>query len=187
MTKLANFHREKIRDLILAHRFDGDRDRLKKEATALGIKVYERAFPRKQRDLMETLPKGWLHEEDHASVKAGSCFTRLPFGKAMRMPMTKAHGCILSLEATDTLAQQISAHESAEKGLRDTRSAAARQIAATLGSFSTVKALREGWPEIAAFIDVATHSVPVPNLPAPIIRDLNVAMKLPPTATKKAA
>lgn len=58
--KLTKQLKEKIAEAILDHRFKADQQKLKAERGALAVAIYNEKYSKADRDLMATLPEGWL-------------------------------------------------------------------------------------------------------------------------------
>jgi hypothetical protein len=131
----------------------------------------------KHQKAMQSLPSGYLPENNYISLYINGQYTQLYLYEQRRVAESRES---LSLTSSDPLAIEIRDHRSrTEKVEQDFRKAEG-QARAVLASVTTLQKLLDVWPEVEAFTkDFGAEGKPVTALALPI-KTLNAALGLPP-------
>ena len=184
--------RDGIARRMIAHRFADDVAASAAGFAALAGDVYNAVYSRKQRELIASLPKGWLPLEIHIAVTLGGDVRYLAFNghgygcapslvpapDAVTRPVADKHrrGVAATYPATHRFAIAHDRLVATAQEIRQQASAANQQIHAMLRSASTTAKLVEMWPEAAAFLPL--RATPTVALPAVPVADLNATLRL---------
>ena len=193
--KLTSLHRENACAAMISQRFKAEVENEWPRWADLANRAYDRVFDAPMQRKMKALPEGWLPEDDDIMVRLGATMMRLEFSGALtnchriyvkgltwpekilrRFPASKQATCLLAVEATDELAIAYDTLLAAHRDLNERLTQATAKVSATLGSFTTSRALAEAWPEAMQFLPNAPH----PRQAVAIQRaDLNALLQLP--------
>lgn len=189
--KLTKQLKEKIAEAILDHRFKADQQKLKAEHYDLAVAIYNEKYGKADRDLMATLPEGWLpvSESFYAGLAGGYDQFTLPQKCRFRSVdgLGRYGRPLIALDAEHKVSKRHAELESQEKELQAAIKSASLDVWAILDSATTVDKLRDRWPEALKIIDPIIDALPKPstNLPAIPMPDLNARLKLPPKGVRK--
>ncbi len=193
--RLTNAMRETIRNRVIAHRFTADAHALFCDYGRLAARAYDFFYPAPMRTRMDSLPKGWLPEDDDIRFQCGNTYARFSFdGTPYRSDylgnytkdiepiskrfLTKDKGaCLFVLEADHSISVELEQLNQRRTGLIEAEHQAIVAIRTTLEKFHTSEKLIEGWPEVEPFMDGI-----VPVKAAPLVvqtADLNALLDLP--------
>jgi hypothetical protein len=198
-TRLTNDIRESLTRDIMRHRFTADVDDLLATQAAFAMRVYDDLFNADMRTAMSALPDGWLNDSDDIGVQFGyvggsNVYTRLWFSgyltgslgqlqtkrdtkKTMRVPASKAHGCVKVYDPSHPLSKDFDRIRIRTKSLRENVDTAKRSVETALNAVTTIKRLVETWPEVAEF--AKKYDTEKPQLPALPTEHLNQLLRLP--------
>lgn len=196
--RLTRANRERIQTAMLRHRFEDGFRALAEEEADLARDVYKDVYRKKDRDIMTSLPNGWMRECSVISAVFGGQYASLrvngkeynePLGLGIevefptfRMPdKHRASSAVKAYSAGHRLAVRYAKHKSKKEGLREEAFRARKQILVVLQSASTSKKLLEIWPECAPFL--APFTPKKAQLPAVPVVELNKALGLPVAST----
>jgi hypothetical protein len=201
--RLTKYVREKIVADALRYAFTEEIAALRARRATLAVAVRADVLGPEGLRLVDSLPAGWLKEDDEVGARFGATTTRLDFSGAepwsskieraelrklfplpqdvrLRMPIEMCGGYPGVYLAGDDRARE---HDALAEGLDDLwgRVLAARASAmAALNSTTSFVKLREAWPEIAHFADrYESAQLTVPNLPDVPRGALNAMLRLP--------
>lgn len=188
--KLTTGLREQITRKVLHHRFQEEYEKLIAKGAKVADKVYNDVFSKKERDLMATLPEGWLPTDDDISIQTNEGYRRLNFNGSFylegfqrsntvemrRFPKSRMSGAAKVYDAGDKLGEEINKLEEAKKDLEARIANTKRQVQAALNSVTTLGKLKTEWPEIAPFCPELEAGS---NLPAIPTNKLNELLNLP--------
>lgn len=177
MTTLNNSKREIILSRLLKHRFEKEDAAMEAKRAALAVRIYDDAFPKKQRDLMATLPDGWLPTVDTISFVAAGDWKRLRLPNERRIPLSRKNAAAKAYDADHPIAEAVADLEAKDAELRARRDECRFNVRAMLASANTVAALVKTWPEVAPFVTIAEGMRAA--LPAVNLSDLNASLALP--------
>jgi len=198
-TRLTNDIRESLTRDIMRHRFTADVDILLEVQAAFAKRVYDDLFNADMQTAMSALPDGWLPNANYIGVQFGysdgsNRFTQLHFNghlygplgqlqtkrdteKTMRVPASKAHGCVKVYDPSHPLSKDFDRIRIRTKSLRETVDTAKRSVETALNAVTTIKRLVETWPEFAEF--AKKYDTEKPQLPALPTEHLNQLLRLP--------
>lgn len=177
MTALNQTTRLGIVNRLIEHRFSKEAAALDAKREALAAKIYDDAFPKKQRDLMASLPDGWLPMTTTVKFATAGVVEMLRLPEARRIPHEREYHVLKAYEATSAIAEAFADIKSKVAEHRKQREECRSEAIATLSSFRTTTALIKAWPEIAPFCKVESGTAP--NLPSISTADLNARFNLP--------
>lgn len=146
---------------------------------------YNIAFTEKDRKKAAELKEGWLREDRCLNFNAGGYSLTFEVNDPVRVPYRTPYGrgyscnTLASIQDQDLMKRMQQWAQEVEK-LRQEKRDAYRATLLLVGKFSTVKALKEAWPEGYEFYkkyDVAQTNRP--QLPALRIEEVNAMLGLP--------
>lgn len=196
--RLRQLDRDNIVKRLMIHKFRARAEELVKVHHQLAEAVYEDLFSKAHRDLMVSLPGGWLTRSSYIRVQIRGDVEMLHFNGNQVLPSwdlnqltvrqytTSDHlmphfadnGIAHSYEATHPLAEAHLDWENAVAAVTEEHKVARAQVYAALNTHSTVNKLLKEWPEVAPFVNqkanAPTH--PVPAIP---VVQLNSLLDLP--------
>ncbi len=190
--RLTNSIRDSIIAGVIKHRFEKEeaalsalKDELDRVSRLNGRKIYDACYSKQQRGILEHAPDSFFkHRRDGIRLKVdeGGLF-ETTFGKPMPVPYAhESSYTVLAVVPTSVrdLAGEIDgareAVDDAKSELRTAKRSAENDLRAALKNFSTVKRVRDEWPELAAFLPKAEPA----SVPAVRIDELNKTLGLPP-------
>lgn len=177
MTTLTNEMRNRIVSKLIQHRFSKEQERVKKLGHAVALAVYNDTYSKKERDLMASLPEGWLPECGSMRGVFGGEHGRALLSANARMPYRDDERYVKkSYDGDHKITQQYVEWKHAEKSLEAAIDGARTTAFGLLQTAKTVEKLLSIWPEVKPFIPEQTPR------PAPVaipVGDLNALLKLP--------
>lgn len=177
MTRLTTANRKTIRDRVLAHRFKDAEDVLAVTEDALAFRVVAETFSMYEYDMIRTIPDGWLPKTKRVTCKLAEAWVSLEFIDWRPMPDFKISQCLVVLDANHPITEDFREFQGIKKAITAERKTLEKSVDAALNAVSTIKALREAWPEVEPFLH-GLEKMKV-NLPAIQTSDLNSALGLP--------
>jgi hypothetical protein len=174
--RLTNDHRRTLVNLIVASGMAASLTEVNKREHQLAEKVRNRAYTAKDREVMETLPKGWLEERETIQLQVGESYTELHFSDATRMKADTGR-CVIVLPARDELAAEIVQWQRDKTKHNEARDKLKDNTRAVINSVGSVRKLLEVWPEARVFTEQV--KLTKPQLPALPIAALNKQLGLP--------
>lgn len=190
MAALTKSTRDSIRNKILKHRFDTEEAALHKALRSAGDRVYEALYSKAHRDLMNSAPDGFYarRESDYVKPPTGDYSTQVKWTDYKPLPYCDVHGArTLKLPSTETNKAIWNAYTDASQALKSfgsMKSEARVELDGVLAGFTTLKQLRDNWPEIADFIP--PDPVKTGNNLVKVKDVINTKYKLPPKGKKDA-
>lgn len=185
MTNLTNEARNKILARLIEHRFGAEEEALRKARRAFAARVYDDIFTKKQRDLMASLPSGWMPTKQTINVYFAGEITQLSLPDQRPVPHDKVHGTLAVYDARHPLAEAKVDLDRKAYDLTERRDAARANANAFLRNSKTLKQLVDAWPEIEPFAnDVIEKPVKLPTID---LSKLNADLGLPLKKRKIAA
>lgn len=176
-TRLTNDMKETIIKRVIDHGFEARAKELWETETKLAAKAYDRLHPKKIREAMAALPRGYLNTSGTILVSINGCNYRLDLPEKRPEPGDYHRGRLL-LPGDDKLAVEISAFMNERGAMKKDCNEARANARAVLNSVRTIAQLVKVWPEVEAFAaDLETK--PTAAL-AVRMDDLNAALRLPP-------
>ncbi len=174
MTRLTKDIRTIICNRALSHAFDKRTDELRKIELGIGDRIYDCCVDDQTQKQLTKVPREFLNCALQGYVRIAAQDHRVTFGTTRPVRCNAFLGVI---EATHPLSEEWVSLRSGLKTLEDEKRATKNRIMAVLDSVTTVKRLREVWPECEPFLKGIDA---VPNtLPAVQVGDLNKMLGLP--------
>lgn len=195
--RITKVMREQIVKDAVAFRFKKEKADLQKQEAKLADLAYKERYSPAQIKAMKFLGKDFLEQRSNINLnirgmKIDLCFdgylghalhgsaydVSSPFkDREQRLSRTSEH--YHPFVPSDSLGDEIEKHVNAIEDLEKTIVAASTQLMAVLESVQSFKKLRAIWPEGEKFYDLYdVDSEKTPNLPAPVIAELNKAFGL---------
>ena len=181
--RLTNDLRETIASQAVAHAFDPRRAALAKQEEALAEEAYNHVFPESERKLIAKIPSNWVRFDQCLRFNVAGLTVNLnAAGEGFPVPYQinghRGYSChrLGTIEAGD-LADRIQAHAKAVEDMRSERRVALKQIGAMLAKITTLKRLREIWPEGAQFY-AKWEAAPAQTLPTIRVDEINAMLGL---------
>lgn len=189
--KLTKTMREEIQTKILKHAFQEREEELNKRLSTIALRVYEDIYPKKQREAMDALPKGWLPSRNQVTAKMGKdqeYYKTFRLEKNVCVPYTDIHSCSKVYDDEHPLAvlyqKYVADKDAFSKEWQDMK----RRTWATLESVTMTGKLKALWPEIEKFVtEVENRYGGSYHVPSTTIVELNSRLNLPPEGEKKHA
>ena len=191
--KLTVAIRKSISDRVLRDKYEKRYTDLAARFKTLAEDVYNDVYSKKDRDLMASLPKGWLvtgkyiyvRFEAHCSYETlhfnGGCGYRSMRYQSERLekliPAKDRDRCMKVYEPTCKFTVQYVACRAALKQLDEDFDTSNQMLTTTLARFKTLDALKKQWPEIVPFTDHIEESR-INTLPAVRMSEINKQLGL---------
>lgn len=188
--KLNNSIRNHIVDLLLDHKYTPLSEKMDKEENTLAEKVYCAVFPKKERDVIDSLKEGWLRESKDMYVRLypNGYGLRMHFGNEEKRRFPHDTGNTINLpdiierKGVEALNDKILEHMEEKEALGEECKQTRLEALSLLSSVTTVNRAIEVWPEAEQFIREAVGVVQKSNasVPALLAETLNFRLGLPP-------
>lgn len=178
--RLTNMDRDSIVADAIEASFQARVTALDAAEDALARRCYEAVFPEKVRKQAAALPKGWLRLDKCLRFNVLGLSAELHVsGDGLPVPFGSRGYCQrLGSIADETLAASVRSHLDEVEAMKADRSKAKGAVNALVHSVTTVKALREIWPEGEPFYGKIGPKDGA-RLPAPRVVELNAMLGLP--------
>lgn len=179
--RLTNDLREVLVARIIAHGFDARAVALLDEEHALARRLYDHRYPAKHQKVMESLPKGFMPEDEHMRVYVGGEHHQFELGACLRQAATPPDRFALAADdKIGALCLDVARRKDALESERRKATSEARHV---LRNVSSLAKLLEVWPAVASFTKGIGGDKPVTTLARPIAT-LNSTLGLPPVTVK---
>ncbi len=185
MTRLTKYEREAIAAKAVAHAFDPKKVAIETTEDALGREAYAVVIPASESAAAAKMPTNWFRLDKCLRFNVGGQSISLSLsGEGLPVPYQAKgeeygsyHCGRLGTILPGDLCDRIQAHAQAKEDYRNQRGAAYRSVFALVASVTTIKRLREIWPEGEAFFKGYDESAPS-NLPAVRTDEVNAMLGL---------
>ncbi|MFA9261741.1 MAG: Nmad5 family putative nucleotide modification protein [Undibacterium sp.] len=199
--KLTKAIRATISNLLTARKFTDRQSAINDARAALALDFYNDSFSEKDRELMNSLPEGWLPLYAFIKGKIGAGYEALQFSGELdfsryynsnkgvdvgrspvryRFPAASGSEFEKVYEATHPFAERFARIEEDQTALKYELASTRGVIAAALSKASGTDKLIAGWPEIESIVALLPQpQIPSSNLPAISMKDLNELLDLP--------
>ena len=176
--RLTNADRDGVVERALYHTFGPRKDALKAEECRIGLAAYEIAVPKAERQAAAKLSERWLRTDKCLRFRFDFRQVTLNVDPPVLVPSRNRYCEDLGLVQDVELIAAFEAMEAARKTLVEERDRAETGLNVLVRRVSTLRQLRETWPEGEAFY---AHLKPrdEAQVPAVIIDDLNRMLGLP--------
>lgn len=178
MTRLTKSMREMILNNAIADKFKKQQDEFEQREMDIADAIYLEVTTKEEREAVKILiKKGWLSSSHSMFVSARGYSTNL----VTREPVLYNMSRLQTVKNSDALIEYLTAKNKFNETLQDTK----HKLRRMLESISSVKQLREAWPEGAEYYDpVAKQYTRTPNLPTVRVEEINKLLGLPKETTK---
>lgn len=185
MSRLTNGVREAITASAVAHAFEPKLEALKTEADALAREAYALLFTEDEIAKVRAVPDHWFRLDECLRFNAGGYQVRLSLiGGGLPVPYRTRdsdyggyHCGVLGSVPHGDLCDRLRAHADAEEAYKAERRKAYHSVTAMLSAVTTVKRLREAWPEGEQFY-APYEGETATTLPAVRVDEVNAALGL---------
>lgn len=180
--KLTKYIREDIAKSALSV-FKEREEALRQREHDLGMEGYYAAFTPEDRAKALDLKEGWLREDGCLRFNAGGYNLTFTVNTPVRVPYSTPYGCgyscnvLASIHDEDLVRRMQEFAQEKEKFLEE-KKAAYRATLLLVEKFSTVKALKEAWPEGYEFYKSYDGSPVRAKLPAIRVDEINAMLGL---------
>jgi hypothetical protein len=178
--RLNSGYRREIVRAAIAGAFDKEAKKLIAREHRLAQRCYDALIPAKLRRAMLEFPKGWFRErEDHYFNIAGASI-KLKSEHPLAQPykLEGEYNGRIGVIAAGPLADDVMALVADKETTAARRTEAENTLSSLVNQHSTTEGLIEAWPEGCAFVKDLERKVPVANLPAVRIEELNAMLGL---------
>lgn len=175
MSKITKTIREKISLDAITESYKAKSDDIKKREQKLAIECYNSVFPKKIRDIVNSLPEGWTRKCTCLKFNAGGWQVTLCAEKELSTPTTH---CSVLGSLTGDLATKVQNFSQEKKSLDENYRADIRKIYGFLEGFSTFKQLKKAWPEGEKFYKKYNADRISPSVPAVVTEEINKILGL---------
>lgn len=196
-----------ITQALLQHRFKDDVQSLREDARALAHDIAQSRLSDEEKRLIAVVPQSWLCAISGIYVEAPYLRLKLGFGMNLhveRMALGKVETILSPISVGGTWSSQPSIIIGGKPGddalieratrisdrltqLESAIKTARAKTSGTIGQFTTVKKLIEGWPEIEPFARPYLETKTRIQLPAVQLTEMNDLLDLPVDPDGKAA
>lgn len=172
--------RKRLRDVLLAKRFDLESKQLAEDRYKLADDVWNDLLTCEQQQLLDSLPKGWLPKDSSIAISFDGDVTHLPFKEYRLMPYDFAdnYKALRVYEADHVFTIRYKEIKKLSDNIQGSRKILRRSIMDILNSIRTVKRLKEIWPEVSDAVDEIVCENNDKYLPAISTKDLNEKLGL---------
>lgn len=179
--RLTNYDRDNVAGAAIAASFKDREATIASEGDRLGRLCYETVFTAAERKAAKAMPKGWLRLDACLHFNVGGMSIRFDLlDDGVPVPATNRGYCssrLGSISDPDVVGA-VTKHASDVETLKKDREKARSSLKGLLYSVTTLKALRDIWPEGELFFVGLTSKAGAPGLPAPQITELNAMLGL---------
>lgn len=174
MTRLTTDMRRTIRERALKHAFAKRESDLNDARLVIGDAIYDHLVDEATRKALAKVPSDFIYKSTSAHVRIAGQDCHVPF--PTRRPVKR--GSFLGvIDGSHDLAQDWNSVESDLKDVREQCRLAAVNIAGVLDSVTTLKRLRDVWPECEPFLHGLERTAS--SLPVVQVDALNKVLGLP--------
>lgn len=192
--KLTVAIRKSISDRVLKDKYEKRYTDIAARFKTLAEDVYNDVYSKKDRDLMASLPKGWLVTGTYIYVRfegqvnyealrfSGGCSYKIMRYQSVErlekpMPAKDRDRCVKVYEPISKFTVEYVACRAALKQLDEDFDTSNQMLTTTLARFKTLDALKKQWPEIVPFTDHIEESR-INTLPAVRMSEINKQLGL---------
>lgn len=177
--KLSKEVKEKIARRAATKFGEKTKIKLLKEEEKLAIQCYNHVYTKKERDIVATVPDGWIRKCKCLKFDVNGWTVTLTAREDVPTKHIDWHSCkpLGVIEAGD-LADKVQAHSIAKKKADEDLSAFYHKILSMLLSITSWKKLEDTWSEGKEFYKDLVPVVTDGNVPVVLVADINKALGL---------
>lgn len=182
--KLTKYTRQEIARAATAFAYDSKEKELRSAEDALAREAYATLFPEREIKAVLALPKNWIRFDECLQFNVGGQRLHLYTEKDKGLPVPYRIGDYAGYSSKTLgtighgdLCDRIQAHAGTVEKTKRARSDSYRKVLALTESVTTIKRLREIWPEGEQFYGKYANA-PAVNLPAVQVAELNAELGL---------
>lgn len=164
--RLTKSFRNSVIKALEDQAFKERQEALKVEFNAIRDAVYAEAIPQEVIEATKKVPKELLNIADSFRVRFGSDWEWFTFDKGSVLP--NQSGALAFYDATSSMAKRYFRYNKEMAKLHAERSAAKNKARALLNSVSTLKKLKEVWPEVSDTADSVLGEPKESSLPVSV-------------------
>lgn len=177
MTTLTKEMRSQITRAAILEAYKKKFDDMAKLESRLAIEAYNHIFPKKVRDQALAMPDKWVRLDSCLRINAGGWDLQLHCEKSLPVPYTGG-GCGRLGSISGDLAIKIQDFSTAKKQAKEDYRNAEIKLTGFLSSFTTVKRLKDAWPEGKKYYESFDVTRNPDQLPAVITTEINAMLGL---------
>lgn len=168
--RLTIAKKEQILKNVIAATFKKRTERLTKDRHALAGQIYNNLYG-KHAKAIAAVPDGFLYRCNEMFLKFGGSVTRLGLGAQHVLPYEPHYNTILHhFDHDHEFTKAFDKLDARGSKLKKDKALLKSKVQPVLSAATTVKKLKDLWPECEKFLPVSTE---VKNLPAIPIKELN--------------
>jgi hypothetical protein len=178
--RLNSGYRAEIVRAAIENAFSKEEKVLLQREHALAKRSYETLVTPKTRRWLDEAPKGWLPMRTHIELNVAGLSVTLHLARESAIPdsIDGKYQAKLGSIPEGVLANEIQELLAAQEAVKARKKTAHATLQALVEQHTTTDDLAKAWPEGKAFLVKLERKVPVPNLPAVRIEDLNKMLGL---------
>jgi len=192
--RISKYDIEQLSDILVERSEEKNRRKASHEQLKkVGDQLYNHIYPKKDRDLMDSLPHNWMPEFDLLKVCIGGKITVIPMTKNRRFPyQNDRYNSVVraSFQAREAITEKVSRAQCQYKDACDAVKDLRHRVKAVIEYSRTTKQLVEAWPECEKVVEDYFGSRVSSSATAIVRRDdvkqWNKSMGLPPKGEQAA-
>lgn len=179
MTRLNNLHRDAILRAALNDTVVKEHETIKARGEALFKQIFEQLVPKKERELLDKVPKEWLCKGNSFTINAAGWQVRLNLKE--NYPNKWSWGTINLTD--EKLIEAVRTHAEAEEASRHRVVDAKEALKNLLAKAPSFERLKEAWPEGKDYWEPVWVIETRKTLPALDVKSVNEKLGLPKEVT----
>lgn len=181
MTTLTNGIRDSILSRAISEAFADKKKAIASEEEALAIKLYKAVVPADEIKAAKAMKSGWIRKDRCLRFNAGGYSLNLCLRSRdddTGLPVKYGNSCNTIGSVTGELATEAQLFANKKEKLRTEETQAVTKMRAFLNSFTTMKKMKEAWPEGKKFYSMFDVERKKDNLPAIVTKEINAMLGL---------
>jgi hypothetical protein len=178
MTNLSKNLVEKIAGEAIRQKYKTLLSNYKLAEQTLAEECYNSVFAKEVLDQVNALPDGWVLTCSCLMFNVGGWNVSLNIGR--QVPIPASTHCTRLGVIDGELSDRVKAHMEAVKDAKIKKENEYQKLKAFLGSFKTIKKLRETWPEGAEHYDQYDVQPGKSQVPAVVTQEINAMLNISP-------
>lgn len=180
MTRLTNLTRDSIANAAAAFGFDQKQEEIDKYEDTLAREAHAYVFDKNEIAAVNQLPECWVARLNKLKLNvAGERIDLRVSGHGLPVPHKFAYGYgVAGVIPPGDLCDRIQAHARNKEEVKRQRKSAQQKVRLMLDGVSSIKKLREVWPEGERFYSIY-DAAPAPSAPAIRVEEINNVLGLP--------
>jgi hypothetical protein len=177
--KLTNKEHDNIIQKAIIAKFQPIRDGLRKRESEIALRAYKSLYDPAVLRQAAKLPKGWLRTDGCLRFNAGGFRIVLNTKDPVLVPSGNSGYCNDLGSLTGDISKEVQDFATEKEQAKKDEQVAAEKLKALLYSITSLKRLKELWPEGKKFYAYLDEAAVIGGLPAIRFDDVNVLLGLP--------